>query len=195
MLVRPALAGRWTFTYTVAAAIAVACMAASIVVAPNARGVCGAGLALLVGIIAAVDARHFVIPDELNVTALVLAFIDAGIGNYDAVTEAIFSIIIGGSALSLAFLGLRAAYRRLRQRDGLGLGDVKLAGVAGAWLDWPTIPIAIEIAALTALAAYMIRRYASASEFRPTSRLPFGLFFAPAIWLGWFLEILQLAPT
>ena len=64
----------------------------------------------------------FVIPDELNVTALVLAFIDAGIGNYDAVTEAMFPIIIRGSALSLAFLGLRAAYRRLRKRDGLGLG-------------------------------------------------------------------------
>lgn len=47
--------------------------------------------------------RHFVIPDELNVTALVLAFIDAGIGNYDAITEAMFPIIIRGSALSLAF--------------------------------------------------------------------------------------------
>jgi leader peptidase (prepilin peptidase) / N-methyltransferase len=61
------------------------------------------------------------------------------------------------------------------------LGDVKLAGVAGAWLDWPTVPIAIETAALTALAAYTIRRYASASAFPPTSRLPFRFFFAPAI--------------
>ncbi len=195
MLVRPASTGQWTFTCTVAAGAAVVGMTASIAVAPNAQGVCGAGLALLMGAIAAIDARYFVIPEELNVTALVLAFVEAAIVNHDAVTEAMFSIIIRGSALALAFLGLRAAYRRMRKRDGLGLGDVKLAGVAGAWLGWQTIPFAIEAAALTALAAYIIRRYASGSAFRPTTRLPFGLFFAPAIWLGWFLEILRLAPA
>ena len=57
--------------------------------------------------------------------------------------------------LALLFLGLRAVYRRLRGRDGIGLGDVKLAGVAGAWLGWVTIPIAIEIAALAAIAVYL----------------------------------------
>ncbi len=48
-------------------------------------------------------------------------------------------------------------YRRLRGREGIGLGDVKLAGVAGAWLDWQSIPIAVEIAALAALAVCLVR--------------------------------------
>ena len=35
-----------------------------------------------------------------------------------------------------SFFALRYGYARLRGRQGLGLGDVKLAFVAGAWLDW-----------------------------------------------------------
>lgn len=195
MLVRLAPAGRWTFTYTVAAGVAVAGVATSIAFAPNAHGVCGAGLALLMSAIAAIDARYFIIPDQLNVTALALAIVETAISNNMAFADGIFALIARGCALSLAFLALRTVYRGLRKRDGLGLGDVKLAGVAGAWLDWQTIPITVEIATLTALAAYTIQRCISGTAFRATSRLPFGLFFAPAIWLGWLLEILQLAPT
>jgi len=48
--------------------------------------------------------------------------------------------------LGLAFLGLRALYRRLRGREGIGLGDLKLAGVAAVWLDCLIVPIAVETA-------------------------------------------------
>jgi len=90
--------------------------------------------------------------------------------------------------LALAFFGLRAVYRRLRGRHGIGLGDVKLAGVAGVWLDWSIIPVAIEIAAVAALGTYLIRHLWFRRALRPTTRLPFGLFLAPAIWIGWLLE-------
>ena len=82
--------------------------------------------------------------------------------------------------------------RWLRGREGIGLGDVKLAGVAGAWLDWPIIPIAIEIAAVAALGAYLIRHFCFRRAVRPTTRMPFGLFLAPAIWIGWLLETMPL---
>jgi hypothetical protein len=32
-----------------------------------------------------------------------------------------------------------SSYQRLRGREGIGLGDAKLAGAAGVWLDWPSI--------------------------------------------------------
>jgi leader peptidase (prepilin peptidase) / N-methyltransferase len=55
------------------------------------------------------------------------------------------------------------------------------------------IPLAIEAAALAALAAYALCRCFSGDTFNAGSRLPFGLFLAPTIWLGWFLEAMQAA--
>ena len=192
MLVKPLAIGQWTSAQLVAAAAAVIGIAASLLVEPNARGIVGAALAMLMIAIAAIDARHFIIPDELNIAALVLAFTNVAIFSNETATEAIPFAIVRGAALSLVFLGLRIAYRKLRKREGLGLGDVKLAGVAGAWLSWQTIPIAVDLAALPALAAYSMRCLTSERGFRTTGRLPFGLFFAPAIWLGWLFETLWL---
>ena len=66
--------------------------------------------------------------------------------------EALADAALRGAVLAFAFLSLLILYRRLRGRDGIGLGDVKLAGVAGVWLDWWVLPGVIEIAALAALA-------------------------------------------
>ena len=68
----------------------------------------------------------------------------------------------------------------------MGFGDVKLAAVAGVWLDWASLPIAVEIAALSALAAGLCARVRG-DGFDPKARLPFGTFFAPAIWICWLL--------
>ena len=165
-----------------------ACAAASLILLPNAQGAIGGGLAVLMIAIAIVDARRFIIPDELTAAALALGFLHAAIQGADLVVEALASAAIRGAVLALAFLSLRVLYRRVRGREGIGLGDVKLAGVAGVWLDWSMAPVAIEIAALAALAAYAMRLLSKGRSVRSTSRLPFGLFLAPAIWLSWLLE-------
>jgi leader peptidase (prepilin peptidase)/N-methyltransferase len=166
---------------------------ASLVAAPNTQGMAGAGLALIMIAIAVVDARRFIIPDDLNIAALALAFINATLVANGSVIEAVASTVLRGGALALAFLGLRVIYRQLRKRDGLGLGDVKLAGVAGAWLGWQTMSIAVEIAAVSALIVYLGRQRALGRPLRSISYLPFGLFLAPAIWLGWLIEIMWVA--
>jgi leader peptidase (prepilin peptidase)/N-methyltransferase len=167
---------------------AVSTAAASMIVVPGALGVAGAGLACLMVGIAAVDARRFIIPDELSAAALALGLVHAAIGPPDAIGEALAIAMLRGGVMALAFFGLWAAYRRLRGRDGIGLGDVKLAGVAGVWLDWPSIPIAVEIAALAALAVCLARWLALGRTISATTRLPFGLFLAPAIWIAWLGE-------
>lgn len=168
---------------------------ASLVAAPDTRGIAGAGLAVVMTAIAVIDSRRFIIPDTLNLAALALAFANSIFSSTDYAIEAAALAALRGCVLSLAFLGLRIAYRYFRGREGLGLGDVKLAGIAGAWLDWQTMAVTVEIAAVAALVSYGTRQWALGRSLRSTSHLPFGLFFAPAIWLGWFFETTLLAPV
>ncbi|WGS22837.1 MULTISPECIES: hypothetical protein [unclassified Bradyrhizobium] len=46
----------------------------------------------------------------------------------------------------------------------------------------------VEIATPAALAAYLINAALRRRPLRSTAFLPFGLFLAPAIWLGWLVE-------
>jgi leader peptidase (prepilin peptidase) / N-methyltransferase len=169
-------------------------IAASILLIPDIRGVFGGGLALLMVAIAAADAHDYVIPDGLTLLALILGIVSAGIEPSYNVTQDIALAVLRGAVLALAFLTLRVGYRRLRGRQGLGLGDVKLAGVCGLWLDWFTIPIAVEIAALSALLVYSLRQLILRRPMKPTATLPFGVFFAPTIWLAWLFEETLLKP-
>ena len=172
--------------------VAIAAVLVSLAVAPGLAGVLGAALALDVLAIAVIDARRFIIPDELTIAALVLGMANAGLDawpdGWSAVSQSIGMALLRGGVLAGAFFALRALYARLRRREGIGLGDVKLAGAAGVWLAWSTIPVAIEIAALAALAVYVARQFAGGKMMSATARMPFGLFLAPAIWLGWVLE-------
>jgi leader peptidase (prepilin peptidase)/N-methyltransferase len=171
-----------------------AAAATSIVVMPDIRGVLGASLALLMLAIAAIDAQRFIIPNRLNAAAFVLALVDAASAEPQAAGEAIFFACLRAAVLALLFLVLRILYAHFRDREGIGLGDVKLAAVAGAWLGWLIIPVAVEIAALAALAVYLLRNLVRARPLRAAGMLPFGLFFAPAIWLCWLMQATLLAP-
>jgi leader peptidase (prepilin peptidase) / N-methyltransferase len=173
---------------------AVASIATSLLVSPDLHGALGAALAVTMLAIAVIDARHFIIPDELNAVGLVLALLSAVAGDPQGAWTAVGAALLRGTVLALAFLAIRIGYRWLRGRDGIGLGDVKLAAVAGAWLDWLTMPIAIEIAAIAALAVYVVFRYVLRRPLDAATRMPFGLFLAPAIWLGWVVEGLGLVP-
>jgi leader peptidase (prepilin peptidase)/N-methyltransferase len=176
------------------ALLALVAVATSIIAVPGVRGYLGAGLALVAATIAAVDARRFIIPDELSIAGLALALVNAWAGAPDAVLEAVGFALLRGAALALLFFALRAVYGRLRGRDGIGLGDVKLAGVAGAWLDWLSALLAVEIAALAALAFFALWHLSGRRTFRATSRVPFGVFLAPAIWIAWLIEATLLMP-
>lgn len=148
----------------------------------------GAGLALIMLTIAIVDGKHFLIPDPLNATGLALGLANAAILGQGDLVAAMAGATLRAAFLALSFFALRLVYARLRGRTGIGLGDVKLAAVAGIWLDWSVMPIAVEIAALSALFVYALRRYVLRHPIRSSSRLPFGLYFAPAIWIGWLLQ-------
>jgi leader peptidase (prepilin peptidase) / N-methyltransferase len=127
--------------------VAIASIAASLGAAPGTLGVLGAALGLLMMTIAVIDWRSFIIPDPLTITGLALGLVHAAAQEAalesDAMVRAVAIAALRGAALALAFLIIRNGYARIRGRQGLGLGDVKLAGVAGAWLGWSFMPMAI----------------------------------------------------
>src|SRR5436305_85285 len=174
------------------AAAAVGACAVSLIAAPGLPGWFGAALALIVIAIAVIDARYFIIPNELSAAAFALALLYAAATEAEPLQAVLFAALRGG-VLALLFLALREGYRRLRGRDGIGLGDVKLAGVAGAWLGWLAIPIAIEIAALAAIAVFAVVHYVAGRPLDAALKFPFGLFLGPSIWLGWLLDVTLLS--
>ena len=164
-------------------------VAASFAVSPDLRGAFGAALALLMLAIAVSDFRHFIVPNALTATAFVLGLIYAGRFADAPLLEAATTCLLRAAATALPLLALMWLYEWWRGRPGLGLGDVKLAAVAGVWLDWFTIVGVIEAAALAALAAYAVWRYVLRRPIEATTPLPLGLFLAPAIWCGWLAEV------
>jgi leader peptidase (prepilin peptidase)/N-methyltransferase len=167
-----------------------AAVGVSLVASPGADGLFGAFLGLLMFAIAVIDCRRYIIPNELTAAAFALALLRAGTVGPDADWLGMVWAALRAAAIALPLLALMSLYRRWRGRDGLGLGDIKLAAVAGAWLGWATIFAVIELATLSALGAYFANAYFRKRALKATAFLPFGLFLAPAMWLGWLLEAL-----
>jgi leader peptidase (prepilin peptidase)/N-methyltransferase len=168
--------------------LAVAMALLSLVSVPARIGWFGAGLAELMLAIAVIDWRHFIIPDRLNAAACALGLVLVWWQDPQDPFVALAVVLARGAALAAAFWALRFCYQRLRGREGLGLGDVKLAGVAGVWLGWPMLPLVVELAAVAALIFYGLRQVIQKESWSATSRLPFGVFLAIALWLTWLFE-------
>jgi leader peptidase (prepilin peptidase) / N-methyltransferase len=177
-------------SFVIAGTAAIAAAIASLVAAPGIPGLLGSALAAAMVAIAAVDARSFIIPDKLVLVAFGAGIIDALAAQHAPPAAGLSSAVLRGALLALLFFAFRGAYRRIREREGIGLGDVKLVAVAGIWLTWSSFAVAIDLAAGAALTLVLIQFFRG-RRVTETSAIPFGLFFAPAIWLAWLFETLS----
>jgi leader peptidase (prepilin peptidase) / N-methyltransferase len=165
-----------------------AAVGSSLAASPGLDGLSGALLAALMMAVAVEDFRRYIIPNELTAAAVALGLLRAGTVGPDADWTLVLQAALRALAVIVPLLALMIGYRRWRGRDGLGLGDIKLAAVAGIWLGLATIVVVIEVAALAALGAYFIASALRKRPMKATAFLPFGVFLAPAIWLGWLVE-------
>jgi leader peptidase (prepilin peptidase)/N-methyltransferase len=125
-------------------------------------------------LLAWVDLRRGLIPDWLN---LVIAF--AGLARAAALDGSAAALMAGSEGIVIGALAwsLRWLYFRLRNYQGLGLGDVKLLAASATWIGIAGAPVQLLVASLAALAAAGCLHLAGRTMTRQT-RLPFGPFLA-----------------
>ncbi|MFQ3664582.1 MAG: prepilin peptidase [Sphingomonadaceae bacterium] len=122
------------------------------------------------------DLRRFWLPDALTLPLLAGGL---ALGPAPAADRFLAAALAGGFLLAVAGL-----YRVWRGRDGLGLGDVKLAAAVGSWLSPVLLPPLLLLASLAGL-GLAIRNRERLSRGGWQTRVPFGACLAPAAWLLW----------
>jgi leader peptidase (prepilin peptidase)/N-methyltransferase len=172
----------------VVAALATVMSISSCIALPGIEGLFGSALALLMLFIAIFDRRYFVIPDEISAAALLVGLCFAAVTDPDGAQDGVLAALGRGGAAAALFWLVRFIYWRMRKREGIGLGDVKLAAVGGVWLSLSMVPVAVELASIAALGSYALQQGARGKSPRAFARLPFGQFLAPAIWFCWLFE-------
>mgnify|MGYP001820883762 CR=1 FL=1 len=153
------------------------------------KAIISVALSLAMIVIAISDTRSFIIPDALSLPAVPCGLLVSG---YLADTGQFHWTVLehlSAAAMScVLILAIKEVYARIRKREGLGLGDVNLAAVAGAWLGLSGFSQALLLACVLAIIVVTILHFQSGRPYRATTAVPFGAYFAPSIWLVWFLQ-------
>jgi len=145
---------------------------------------CLLGWAMLA--IACIDAQRFTIPDVLSLPAIPAGLLASGY-LLDPWSSQLVSLdhAIGTCLGGAVFWLVREVYWRLRRREGLGLGDVKLAAAGGAWVGWEHLADVVLLSAAAALSLAVALAALRGGRLSGAERLPFGAFLAPSIWVVW----------
>ena len=145
---------------------------------------CGLGWTLLA--LGAIDLRHFLLPDFLT---LPLAAAGLAVGMV-LDPESLAGRAIGAVAGFVFVVVLGEAYRALRRREGIGLGDAKLLAAAGAWVSWTGLPTVVFLAAFAALSVALARTLRGI-PLDLADRMPFGTYLCATIWIVWLYGPMQ----
>jgi leader peptidase (prepilin peptidase)/N-methyltransferase len=156
-------------------AAAAAIGALALLVQPGPLGLAGALFGWILLALLALDLGHLWLPDRLTLPLLGLGLL---FGAGSPADRLLGAAVGGGGFLLLALL-----YRRLRGRDGLGLGDAKLMAALGSWLSVAMMAPLLLLSALAGLALAAVRaRRTGAGAGDP---VPFGACLALTAFPLW----------
>jgi leader peptidase (prepilin peptidase)/N-methyltransferase len=138
------------------------------------------GLAWALLVLGSIDLLAFRLPDLLTLPLTAVGLLIAvKLPDNDPIAH------FAGAALGFAALyGIAVAYRGIRGREGLGLGDAKLAAAAGAWLGWRPLPAVLLIACAAAFIAIGIG-FARRGRNVLVEEIAFGAPLCLAFWIVW----------
>ncbi len=152
----------------------------SILLAPGWLAWASAGLGWTLLALAVIDQRHMFLPDVLSLPLIPAGLVVAALTPAGGLVHHMVGVV--AAAVSLGAIAW--AYQRVRGREGLGLGDVKLFAAAGAWVGWQGLASVLLIGAAAGLAAACI---AAPAKGLPGPREPvaFGPYLALGLWVTW----------
>lgn len=135
-----------------------------------------AALALTASLIALIfiDADAMLLPDAITLPLLWLGLLWSASGGFVPLGTAVWGAVVGYLSLWSVFW----VYKLLTGKEGFGYGDFKLLAALGAWFGWqailPVIVLSAGVGAVVGIALIVLGRKTMAS------RLPFGVYLAPA---------------
>lgn len=157
--------------------------AAAMLVAPGHPGSIGAMFGWLLVTLAALDLKHFWLPDRLVLSLVFVGGVAAATGLAPPLIDRAIGAFAGFGVLAL----IATAYRRLRKREGLGGGDPKLLGAIGAMLGWQALPFVLLGASGVGL-LFVAIRIAAGQKVEAADRLPLGALMALVAFPIWIVQ-------
>jgi len=99
-----------------------------------------------------IDLRYSIIPNELNYTLIIFAFLQIFIPNFESIfIKDINQALIGGT-LGYGIIWLIIfLYDKLRNIEAMGFGDAKLMAAIGIFFGWKSIPFVLFFASFIGL--------------------------------------------
>ena len=156
--------------------------------APSLAFVAGAGFTCALIALGVIDYHHQILPEAITLPGLVLALAYAFFRGGPAFRGALLGAVVGAGFLLVVY----GAYILIRKKEGLGMGDVTMMLMVGAYLGpmrtLLTLILGSFVGALVGV--LLILRKGKDLQFA----LPFGTFLAPAAFVSmlWGERIVQI---
>jgi leader peptidase (prepilin peptidase) / N-methyltransferase len=127
-----------------------------------------------------IDFDHRIIPDEITLPGVVLGLLCAWLGPRP-LSDALWGVALGGGGL----LAVALLYQLIARREGMGMGDVKLMAMVGAFCGWRGALVTIVLGSL--VGSFIGLALIAGRRGTRQTQLPFGSFLAPAAWVALLL--------
>lgn len=142
-------------------------------------------------VVSFIDLEHQIIPDVVSLPGIAVGLLFALLGWGPPLLDRAVGTVLGGGIL----WGVAEFYERVRAREGMGGGDIKLLAMIGAFLGWKAVLTTLLFASLSGSLAGGLRLLADPST--GSKPIPFGpflalgavlsLYFADS-WIAWYLN-------
>ena len=121
-----------------------------------------------------IDLKHYIIPNSLTYSMMILGFIKSFVPNLDPIFPNFLNSLIGGLLGYGIIWSIIYFYRQFKKKEGMGLGDAKLFAVVGFWFGWISIPFVVFLSSIIALLSVLPDLLRSSKKL--SSQIPFGPF-------------------